>query len=92
MKKGISEFVSIVINIAFTGSSGKPPLLLLACVEPKSDREERNISKVSSEPIMMMMKGQRSFIFTNMMPFVISSTFPGYIMILMVILPISRTR
>ena len=92
MKKGISEFVSIVINIAFTGSSGKPPLLLLACVEPKSDREERNISKVSSEPIIMMMRSFISMNMMNVMPFVISSTFPGYIMILMVILPIGRTR
>ena len=80
MKKGNSEFVSIVINIALSGSSGKSALLLLACVEPKSDREERTISKVSSESIMIMIKGHRSFISMNMMnimPFVISSTFPG---------------
>ena len=74
------HFRICVINIALSGSSGKSALLLLACVEPKSDREERTISKVSSESIMIMIKGHRSFISMNMMnimPFVISSTFPG---------------
>ena len=40
------HFRICVINIALSGASGKSALLLLACVEPKSDREERTNRKV----------------------------------------------